>query len=159
MGLCQSPAHRPRARVASRGRCEYAYAGLSNLGNICYLNSIMQCLLHCGASRQCLLAQPAGDDGFPGVASHSEVYELAKSLVREVPIERHDTLAEVDVLAPHKFLDACLELPAAHFPLGAQHDAAEALGRGHQPLWGSGRLVPSWVCRGGEKRRCCHTSL
>ena len=47
--------------------------------------------------------------------------------MRGVPIEAHDTLAEIDVLAPHKFLDAFLELPGAHFPLGAQHDAAEAL--------------------------------
>ena len=51
-GRLQHPVRPTLCRLAGG---KNPYPGMSNLGNTCYLNAPLQCLLHCGAARKALL--------------------------------------------------------------------------------------------------------
>ena len=51
-GRLQHPVRPTLCRLAGGAN---PYPGMSNLGNTCYLNAPLQCLLHCGAARAAIL--------------------------------------------------------------------------------------------------------
>ena len=126
-GQRRDPEPRP---LLQRKTGRHAYPGLLNLGLTCYLGATIQCLLHCGAARACMLEPPAvarldGTVGLPDV-----LHALATACVSGVPVPasanlRADFRARVDLYSPHDLMDTFVE--ASGFTLGQNYDAVEAL--------------------------------
>ena len=138
---CRGQRREPEPRPLLQRRAgRHAYPGLLNLGLTCYLGSIVQCLLHCGAARSALLGQPAAAPPHAMTTLPLALHALAVACVDGVAVPvgaglRPDFRARVDLYSPHVLMDTCAE--ASGFALGRNYDAVEALGilfRGVAPL-------------------------
>lgn len=61
-----------------------AYPGFANIGNVCYLTSVVQCLIHCPDSRKALLDLPAHDDLESGSSADGEVRKELRRVAEEI---------------------------------------------------------------------------
>ena len=125
-GQRRDPEPRPLLR---REAGKHAYPGLLNLGQTCYLGSVIQCLIHCGAARAVLQDQPAAAPQ-DGVATLPlALQSLAAECVHGVSLPtdaglRPDFRAGVDLYSPHAVIDVFADVSG--FVVGSNYDACEA---------------------------------
>ena len=81
------------------------YPGIANLGNTCYFNAPLHCLLHCGAARAQLGLLEPGPQG-PDASFLLELRRFVKQFSRGEDLEGFESPVMYDVLAPHDLLDA-----------------------------------------------------
>ena len=155
---CRGQRRDPEPRPLLQRRAgRHAYPGLLNLGLTCYLGSVVQCLLHCGAARSVLLGQPSAAPPNGMATLPLALHALAVACVRGVAVPaaaglRPDFRSRVDLYSPHELMDTFVK--DSGFALGRNYDAVEALEilfRGMVPLRHvfrtSGALVVEVVVR------------
>ena len=75
------------------------YPWLTNVGNSCYMSTVIQCLLHCATPREYLLQLPAD------TPLRFELGQLTRHYVRGVTMEGTQAPAKFDVIVPHALVD------------------------------------------------------
>jgi hypothetical protein len=107
-----------------QGRREYP--GFSNLGNTCFLNAIVQCLLHCAGPRHHLLVLAPGLVDSPDRDLRTALRQVAEECVGGLPLEGLGKSAKFDVYSASNLVDTFIAAEP-QFVLGERHDACEAL--------------------------------
>ena len=106
-----------------------AYPGFTNLASICYLTSVVQCLLHCADSRKALLDLTTPGD-VPAQGNATEEFCRALRNVARKLFHGEDlgegVTAFFDVYSPTELIDSFC-LAAWPHQLGSYFDAAETL--------------------------------
>jgi hypothetical protein len=127
-----APRHLPRAQKRM-GKDELhcgssPFPWIVNVGNACYLDSVVTCLFHCAAPRQHVLAMPRASE------LHEALQDLLRDYVEGMILEPAGAAPwHWDVLAPCRLVDAVDSASRGArdghdlFDFGLQHDAASLL--------------------------------
>jgi ubiquitin C-terminal hydrolase len=127
---CLSPEWQegPEPKISSKG-CSNPYPGLCNLGNTCYINAVLQSLLHCGSARRYLMNMTNALQEKTTNDLRRELSTLVRTCFLGQSSDDGDKPMAFDTFSPHAFLDmfingrSCARPP---FTLCQQHDACEA---------------------------------
>ena len=88
-----------------------AYPGFGNLGNTCYLNAVLQCLLHCSKVRDFLAhLMEAGSVALDGSPLLGPLCSLTQSYVYGLEVEGLEARVKYDMIVPDVLLDVIMNV-------------------------------------------------
>mgnify|MGYP003306237015 CR=1 FL=1 len=102
------------------------YPGFTNFTSSCYINAVLQCLLHCHKARE-HFAQMQLRDGEDENSVRAALTQLTHWYVHGAKIEGVSSPVKFDVIAPHALAQSVCEARPHLFSLEDQKDAAELL--------------------------------
>ena len=119
------------AGVGMSVRGEQPYPGFSNLGNICFITAVFQCLLRCADAQAYLAALPVARPGdAPAVLLNDALRQLTSDCRQGIEAPAvYGQRAFYDVCSPTCLVDAFCRVAPPTYKFGDFYDACEAFAK------------------------------